>query len=435
MTYEQSEAYIHSFRPFPKQAGRMGIATLLDELENPHKNLQFVHIAGTNGKGSTTAMCASVLKEAGYRTGMFVSPYVLTFRERMQINEKMIAPETMVALVQEIKQAVQRMTEKGFDPPAEFEVVTALGLLWFAKEQCDVVCLEVGLGGRLDATNIIEQSLVSIIGAIGFDHTHILGDTPTEIAAEKCGILKPGGTCVTYPLQQDEALAEIMRCAAGAENRLILPNASSVEIIKQDLFGSRFVYGEKEFSLSLAGEHQIYNALMVIEAVHVLRQKGFSLSDEHLTRGIEKTFFPARMERICENPLVVLDGAHNLQGCEALSQAMEGFAGKKVVIMGMLADKNWKESSLLIAQKSDVFFTVSPNIARALPAEELTGWLQKNGIDAHSCRAPAEAATAAKAHLDSDSALFCCGSLYLASEMRPILYEHFGKKRPDPNKI
>ena len=159
------------------------------------EKLRFIHIAGTNGKGSTTAMCASILREAGYRTGMFVSPYVLTFRERIQVDGQMIPEEEMAKLCEEIQLAVEKMTQSGI-APAEFEVVTALGMLWFAKQNCDVVCLEVGLGGRLDATNVIDQSLVSVICAIGYDHTQILGDTLQKIAFEKCGILKPGGICV-----------------------------------------------------------------------------------------------------------------------------------------------------------------------------------------------------------------------------------------------
>ena len=161
-------------------------------LGEPQKKLRFIHIAGTNGKGSTTAMCASILREAGYRTGMFVSPYVLTFRERIQVDGQMIPEEEMAKLCEEIQLAVEKMTQSGI-APAEFEVVTALGMLWFAKQNCDVVCLEVGLGGRLDATNVIDQSLVSVICAIGYDHTQILGDTLQKIAFEKCGILKPGG--------------------------------------------------------------------------------------------------------------------------------------------------------------------------------------------------------------------------------------------------
>ena len=172
MNYQESENFIHSFRRFTKEPGLKGIRTLLSFLGDPQKKLRFIHIAGTNGKGSTTAMCASVLQEAGYRTGMFVSPYVLTFRERIQVDGQMIPEIEMAALCEKIQTAVDQMAEEGI-APAEFEVVTALGMLWFAKQKCDVVCLEVGLGGRLDATNIIDHSLVSVICAIGYDHTQI----------------------------------------------------------------------------------------------------------------------------------------------------------------------------------------------------------------------------------------------------------------------
>ena len=335
MNYQESEAFIHSFHRFTKEPGLNGIRTLLSLLGEPQKKLRFIHIAGTNGKGSTTVMCASILREAGYRTGMFVSPYVLTFRERIQVDGQMIPEEEIAKLCEKIQLAVEKMTQSGI-APAEFEVVTALGMLWFAKQNCDVVCLEVGLGGRLDATNVIDQSLVSVICAIGYDHTQILGDTLQKIAFEKCGILKPGGICVSYPQQDPEALAEIMAQCAQKENCLIIPNAKSVEICTESILGSRFYYHGLTFELPLAGRHQIYNFLTAFSAIEAVKLQGFAISDKNITDGIAKVVFPARMEQISVEPLVILDGAHNLQGCEALAKAMPLTPKKKVVIMGML---------------------------------------------------------------------------------------------------
>ncbi len=427
MNYQESEAFIHSFHRFTKEPGLNGIRTLLSLLGEPQKKLRFIHIAGTNGKGSTTVMCASVLREAGYRTGMFVSPYVLTFRERIQVDGQMIPEEEIAKLCEKIQLAVEKMTQSGI-APAEFEVVTALGMLWFAKQNCDVVCLEVGLGGRLDATNVIDQSLVSVICAIGYDHTQILGDTLQKIAFEKCGILKPGGICVSYPQQDPEALAEIMAQCAQKENCLIIPNAKSVEICTESILGSRFYYHGLTFELPLAGRHQIYNFLTAFSAIEAVKLQGFAISDKNITDGIAKVVFPARMEQISVEPLVILDGAHNLQGCEALARAMPLTPKKKVVIMGMLRDKDWLHAAARIAQEAEMFFAVSPENPRALPAGELAAAVEGIAGKVKAFSTIESAVDAALPLLEEDAALFCCGSLYLASQARPVLMTQFAGK-------
>lgn len=427
MNYQESEAFIHSFHRFTKEPGLNGIRTLLSLLGEPQKKLRFIHIAGTNGKGSTTVMCASILREAGYRTGMFVSPYVLTFRERIQVDGQMIPEEEIAKLCEKIQLAVEKMTQSGI-APAEFEVVTALGMLWFAKQNCDVVCLEVGLGGRLDATNVIDQSLVSVICAIGYDHTQILGDTLQKIAFEKCGILKPGGICVSYPQQDPEALAEIMAQCAQKENCLIIPNAKSVEICTESILGSRFYYHGLTFELPLAGRHQIYNFLTAFSAIEAVKLQGFAISDKNITDGIAKVVFPARMEQISVEPLVILDGAHNLQGCEALAKAMPLTPKKKVVIMGMLRDKDWLHAAARIAQEAEMFFAVSPENPRALPAGELAAAVEGIAGKVKAFSTIESAVDAALPLLEGDAALFCCGSLYLASQARPVLMTQFAGK-------
>ena len=358
---------------------------------------------------------------------MFVSPYVLTFRERIQVDGQMIPEEEMAKLCEEIQLAVEKMTQSGI-APAEFEVVTALGMLWFAKQNCDVVCLEVGLGGRLDATNVIDQSLVSVICAIGYDHTQILGDTLQKIAFEKCGILKPGGICVSYPQQDPEALAEIMAQCAQKENRLIIPNAKSVEICTESILGSRFYYHGLTFELPLAGRHQIYNFLTAFSAIEAVKLQGFAISDKNITDGIAKVVFPARMEQISVEPLVILDGAHNLQGCEALAKALPITPKKKVVIMGMLRDKDWLHAAARIAQEAEMFFAVSPENPRALPAGELAAAIEGIAGKVKAFSTIESAVDAALPLLEEDAALFCCGSLYLASQARPILMTQFAGK-------
>ncbi|MBR2636638.1 MAG: bifunctional folylpolyglutamate synthase/dihydrofolate synthase [Oscillospiraceae bacterium] len=427
MTYQESEKFIHSFRRFTKVPGLAGIRLLLEKLGDPQKKLKFLHIAGTNGKGSTTAMSAAILKEAGYRVGMFVSPYVLCFRERVQINGEMIPEADMIRLCQTIKTAVEEMEKEGI-APAEFEVVTALGMLWFAEQKCDIVCIEVGLGGRFDATNVIEKSLASVICAIGFDHTQILGDTLSQIAFEKCGILKEGGICVCYPRQEPEALGRIMEECAGKNNRLMIPNAESVEVYTNSILGSHFRYGDLEIRLPLAGDHQICNCLTVMTAMEALKAQGFAISDKDITNGIEKVTFPARLERISAEPLVVLDGAHNPHGCRALAAVMQGMPQRKIVIMGMLQDKDWQEAVSLILKEADLFLAVSPNYpGRALPAGELADFASQQGIEAECFDGLSAAVEKAASLLDRDTALICCGSLYLAGDLRPLLQERFLK--------
>lgn len=422
MDVKQCEDFIHSFHRFTKVPALQGIRTLLKLLGNPQDGLRFIHVAGTNGKGSTTAMCASVLQEAGYRVGMFVSPYVLTFRERIQICGEMIPETDLCRLCDEVKVATDQMERQNL-APAEFEVVTALGMLWFARQKCEIVCLEVGLGGRLDATNVIDESLVSVICAIGYDHMQILGDTLDQIAFEKCGILKPGGVCVCYAKQDPQALSTIMEQCANKNNRLVIPNAESVEIYTQSILGSRFSYGGLDFDLPLAGIHQVYNFLSAFEAIQVVKTKGFAISDKNITDGISKVAFPARLERLSVDPLVVLDGAHNPQGCESLAKAMTLTDKRKLVIMGMLEDKDWHLASSLIAREALEFFAVTPDNPRALPGEKLAQAVEKLGVKAKAYPTVEEAIDVAFTRMGEDTALFCCGSLYLAAQMRPILLE------------
>ena len=259
-----------------------------------------------------------------------------------------------------------------------------------------------------------------MICAIGYDHTQILGDTLQKIASEKCGILKPGGVCVSYPKQDPEALAEIMKQCAEKENRLIIPNAESVKFCTESILGSRFRYHDLTFDLPLAGRHQIYNFLTAFSAIEAVKSQGFTISDKNITNGIKNVSFPARLERISVEPLVVLDGAHNLQGCEALAKSMALTCKKKIVIMGMLRDKDWRSASSRIAQEAEMFFAVS--------AEELAKAMEGISDKVKAFSSVELAVQAALPLLREDTALFCCGSLYLAAEARPILLARFSGK-------
>ncbi|MBR5496002.1 MAG: bifunctional folylpolyglutamate synthase/dihydrofolate synthase, partial [Oscillospiraceae bacterium] len=338
MTYTQALEYIHSFDKFGSKLGLERILKLLDLMGNPQKSLKFVHIAGTNGKGSTTMMCANVLKESGYKVGTYISPFVLEFRERIQICGQMIPQTDLAQLVEQIAPLVKKLNDDG-DVLTEFEIVTCIALLYFCNQKCDVVCMEVGLGGRFDATNVIENPLVSVITSISLDHTQILGDTTDKIAFEKCGIIKQNCPCVTYPCQDIDALATIMEQCQAKNSTLVMPSKNAIEILQSDLSGNRFIYDETEFKTSLLGNHQIYNAVTAIETLKQLVYKGFNITKQSLLRGIENTTFPARCEILQKSPLVILDGAHNESGIKTLTALIDDMGTKVNVIMGILKDK------------------------------------------------------------------------------------------------
>ena len=312
MNYEEALSYIHSLLVFGSQPGLERISELLEKLGNPQNKLKFIHVAGTNGKGSTCTMLSSVYKQAGYKTGLYTSPYIVDFRERMQIGGEYIPQDTLARLTKRVKDTGVVVTE--------FEFITALAMLWFLEENCDIVILEVGLGGRFDATNIIKAPLCSVIMKIDYDHTAILGDTIEQITAEKCGIIKDNAPTVSYPLQEPAALNVIVEHNAHT----VVPNLNNLEIVSSGIKGNSFIYNGAEYSTKLIGQHQVYNAITAIEAVNAA---GLKVSQADIVTGIKNAQIPARMELISENPLVFLDGAHNPNGAEAISAFMEKYMG------------------------------------------------------------------------------------------------------------
>ncbi|MEG2851528.1 MAG: folylpolyglutamate synthase/dihydrofolate synthase family protein [Hydrogenoanaerobacterium sp.] len=427
MNYDEALEYIHAHKRFSGAPTLARMRKLMYLLGNPQSSLRFVHIAGTNGKGSTTAMTAAVLKNAGFKTGQYVSPFVLCFCERMQINGKMISENELAEIAEAVRRCEEVLAKKGEScRPTEFEVVTAIAFVWFARQKCDIVCLEVGLGGRFDATNVIEPPAVQIITAISLDHTAILGDSVEKIAYEKSGIIK-GATVICYPLQPTNALAVIMEQCALCGASLIQPNINSVQHLGTSFFEPRFNYGGLTLQPSLLGEHQTCNAITVVEACRALRTVGFGISDENICNGIANTVFPARLEPLSREPVILLDGAHNPGGAEALESALltlksEGYKSL-TVLMGMLEDKDWQHSVERIARCADSFIAVTPCNPRALAAEALAEHARlfcAHGMCAQSVASAAEAA-ARQLPRTGGGALVVCGSLYLAAQLRPVL--------------
>ena len=415
MDYREALAYISGLRWYGSRPGLERVGALLEKLGDPQKKLKFIHIAGTNGKGSCAAMTASVLRAAGYRTGLFTSPYLFRFNERMQLNGRPIEDDTLAALVEELQPLADAMEEH----PTEFEMMTALALLWYAREKADVVVLEVGLGGRFDATNIIDSPEAAVIMNIGLDHTAVLGDTVEQIAFEKAGIIKPGCEVVLY--QQRESVERVIRArceALGAP--LHTADFSQITPEFDSLEGQVFRYRELPCAIPLRGAHQRRNAAVVLELVEVLRARGWRIGEDAVEHGLYAVQWPARFELVHEAPAFIVDGGHNPQCAETVAEnLLHYFPGqKRVLLVGVLADKDYLRLAEILAPAADAWVCVTPDSERALPAAELGAALARFGKPVTvSADIPAGVSTAME-QAGEDGAVCAVGSLYMAGAIR-----------------
>lgn len=415
MNYDEALEYIHSIKKYNTKPGLRRIENLLRELGNPEKKMDYVHVAGTNGKGSATAMSASVLEAAGYRTGSFISPFLERFNERMQVSGEPIPDDALVSLTERVKSAADRMTSRGLTHPTEFEFLTAMAFEYWAESGCDFVSLEVGMGGRLDATNVVSSPAVTIIGPISFDHTHLLGNTLTEIAYEKAGVIKSGGRVVCYVEQADEARRVIESVCRERGAEFISPDASKIEYISESLGSNRFRYDGLEVNLPLTGRHQVKNAAGVIEAMRILRRCGYHITDEDIVRGLEQTKWVGRLETVRRDPLTIIDAAHNPDAVRVLSESIDTLMkGRRIVaVMGMLADKDYRCCIPEIAKRADAFVACTPTSGRALDAEDAASVAREH------CRlveVVPDIGAAVERGLEltgRDDILLICGSLYV----------------------
>lgn len=427
LDFEESVKYITEYPRFKKNPSLDGIKALLSALGNPENRIKTINVAGTNGKGSTVAMLASVLSTAGYKTGRYVSPFVLEFRERMMINGKMIGRKRLAKIMSTVREHADALREQGTVLNA-FEVTTAAALLWFAEEECDVVVLEAGIGGRLDATNSVPEPILQIITAVGLDHTAQLGSTVAEITAEKCGIMRPGCTLLTCPNQNAEAKAVMINKCAELEATFVMGSAGKGKIVAQSAEGTDLLVGKTELAIPFGGEHQINNALTVVSAVDILREKGFAISDEQLIEGIAAAKFPARFEVCSKDPLVILDGAHNPQAAAALASGIKKFLPeKRTLLCGMMADKDCAGVMSTLAPLFERVIAVPVQSPRAIAPKELAALAAPYCKSVFAAENAAQALDAALAALNPGEALVVAGSLYLASELRPQLMRFKGK--------
>ncbi len=426
MNYPETLAWIHGTERFGSRLGLGRMGRLLHRMGDPHLKVPYIHVAGTNGKGSTTTMIASALTAGGFKTGKFISPFILEFRERMQIDGEMIPEETLAALATRLRPIAEEFKAAG-DPPTEFELVTVLGLTWFAEAGCDIAVLEVGLGGRLDATNIIPPPLVAVITRIDYDHTAILGDTLAAIAGEKCGILKRGSTVICYPDQEEEALAVIRRRAKEEDDPLILPDRTVLSVLSADLTGSHILYRSQEIFIPLPGPHQVLNTITAVEALNALSSSRFALPPSAIAAGIAAARFPARLELLRQSPPVLVDGAHNPNGGRALCEALKALGLHDLTaVVGMLRDKDCLPVLRMMAPYcARMIITTVPN-PRSYPAEEFAELARGVCRDITICPDCEEAARLALATAGEHGVLVF-GSLYLASAVRPVMMEALKK--------
>ena len=376
MIYEEAEAFIKKSYDQVIRLGLSRMEVLLEKLGNPQDQLKFIHVAGTNGKGSVCAMTARILQCAGFQTGLFTSPVIADYREQFQINGKMISEDDFARLAETVKRACDQMD----DPPSEFEKAVALAFLYFHERQCDLVVLEVGLGGTDDATNVIGTPEVAAIVNIDYDHMGFLGDTLTQIAEKKAGIIKEAGTVVTAE-QTDEVMAVLQERCAAKKARLIRTSAKQINVREKSLDGQCFDYEKKnsadrkqlqKISFSLLGNHQCENAAVVLEIINCLIIMGYSISQDEIYEGFRSVRWPGRFEVVSKDPLVIIDGAHNPDGIHALSRNLKEYCpGEKFVfITGILKDKDYNEMLTQMLPFADSFVTIAPDNSRAMSAEE-----------------------------------------------------------------
>ena len=418
MNFQQSENYIHSLYR-KAQPGLTRITHLLSLLGDPQKKLKFIHIAGTNGKGSTAAMTASILTKAGYKTGLFTSPFIYRFNERMQIDGQQIADNDVIALVAQVKEKADTMS----DYPTEFEFVTAMAMLYFLAQGCDMVVLEVGMGGALDSTNVIDRPEVAVITNIGLDHTDALGDTLEKIAANKAGIIKNGCAAVTYRGSPEVEQVYETICA---QKNIPLKKADFEGLVlhTHSLEGQVFDCGHRKgLRLPLLGHHQLYNAAVVLSIMDTLQEKGWKITEDHIRQGMQQVSWPGRFDIVGHDPLFIIDGGHNPQCLEALVKNIQDYlVGRRVIALtGVLADKDYGEMFRPVMPLVEQFVCITPDNPRKLDARELAAHLQKAGTKATACDTIDAGVAKAKELANKDGVVLCFGSLYTIGDIKNAL--------------
>ncbi len=421
MTIDQALAYIHSVNWRGSVPGLSRTRELLSKMGNPQNRLKFIHVGGTNGKGSTCAMLANILQMAGYRTGLYTSPYINCFNERMQFDGDPITDEELCEITEFIRPFADSMT----DVPTEFELVTCIGFEFFARRECDIVVLECGMGGEFDSTNVIDVPECAVLCTIGMDHMQYLGSTHEEIARTKSGIFKPGGTCVTYPALPE--VEEIYRQAAEERGLHWIPaDFGRLEPVRHSLKGQDFIFEDfGELHLSLLGSNQLHNAALVLHVIEVLREKNWFIPDEAVHMGLDTVTWPGRFELLSRHPDVIADGGHNVQCMLSLKEnILDYLPGREIIaVTGVMADKEYEKMYLPVMPFIRRFITVEPPNPRALNADVLAETLRELGAEAQSAPSVEAGTRLALSLARPGDCVLAFGSLYMLGRVRSCVLE------------
>ncbi|MBN8048151.1 bifunctional folylpolyglutamate synthase/dihydrofolate synthase [Paraclostridium bifermentans] len=428
MNYNEALQFIHESHKFGMRLGLDNIKKLLELLGDPQNNLKIIHVAGTNGKGSTCSFISSILKESGYKVGLYTSPFLETFTERIRVNGENICEEEVGKIVSLIKEKIEIMVSEGYSYPTEFEIVTAMAFYYYNQEKVDFVALEVGLGGRYDATNVIDKPVVSAITSISLDHTGILGDTLAKIAFEKGGIIKEDCPTIVYP-QQEEASEVIKNICAEKKSKYIECDFKNIEIkssnINSQIYNCNINGKElRDVEIKLIGDHQIKNSIVALNVIEYLNDiKITNISEENIRKGLLETKWPGRIEKISENPMFIIDGAHNEEGAKSLANSIDKYFENKnkILVIGMLEDKDIESVLDLLIPKFNKVITTTPDNPRAIDANKLKEKIERYNIEVTCEPNIKEAVDYALKISNKDDVIISAGSLYMIGNVRTII--------------
>ena len=407
--------FVMGFSHLGKRAADLSrVRELLECLGNPQDKLKFIHIAGTNGKGSTAQMLNEICIQSGFKTGLFTSPYLIEYSDRIRVNNKNIPYERLDKLALRVKAQVEKSAYR--EDFSQFEITTAIAFLYFLEEKCDIVVLETGLGGLLDSTNAVKTSVLSVICSVDFDHTAVLGNTIEEIAYQKAGILKPGVPCVLSAGNAPDTVRIVSQTAEENHSELIIPDISLVKLKRCDAFGSEFEYKGENYQLSMGGKHQVFNALSVIEGCKLLP---FEISCETIKNGLKNASVIGRAEVISTKPLTILDGAHNPDGLSALAEVLKSCKKSPCkAVIGMCADKNIAEGVSKLIPYVDEFIAVDEFYGRAADKQRLAEIIRENGGNAAASQMTIMEEIKKIQQENPDGINLICGSLFLVSHVK-----------------
>ena len=423
MNYEEAMNFIQNTNKFGSVLGLDNIRELLERLGNPQDQLRVAHIAGTNGKGSTLAFLAGIFRESGYRAGRYVSPASFSYEERFRINEENISKKDLCFYMEKIKNVAEEMVKDGLSHPTMFEIETALSFLYFLDKKVDVVLLETGMGGRLDATNVVKKPIATVIASIGMDHMQFLGDTLEKIASEKAGIIKEGCPVISYD-NTKEVNEVIKNKAKQMHAKVTFVNSAGIRVLQESLNGESFSYRSSDgrwyekIEIPLLGRHQINNAALALETLNVIKNY-YCISDFQTEDGMRKTIWRGRIEILEREPMVICDGAHNPDGAKSLLSFLQNnFTNQRLIyIMGVLSDKDYEQMVQILAPSADKIYTVAPDNPRALSSRELCNCISKYHQNVEERQRLAECLSEVRQKAEKDDVIIICGTLSFQNEL------------------